>query len=453
MKSACPLLVCIAAALLSAIPSHGQDASAENVLSLTVDRAVELGLQYSKTLRASAEKVEGAEAAASENDTLRLPALKFAGSYTRLSKISPYEIDLASISPLLPIKFVLNPALVNAYNLRLTFQQPIFTGFQLSSLSKLGHLQALSAREDLLKDRAELVFAVRSAYWTVYKAVELKRLVDENVVLVEAHLKDVRNFADQGLAKQNDVLKVQVQLSSVQLLQLEAANGIKLASMALNSLIGLPISREIQIASPVQAMAADPDLLETLVGRALERRPEAKAINFQIQAARAGVQLANASRFPQVYLVGNYYFSRPNERVWPIEDKFQDTWDVSLAVSFDLWNWNRAGQQARQARAQLAQAENGAAQLRDGIILEVSQNYFALDEQRQAIKLAAENVAQAEENFRVTQDRFKAGLALNSDLLDAEVALLQAKINHSQALVDYEVLRAKLSKSVDSEGR
>ena len=47
----------------------------------------------------------------------------------------------------------------------------------------------------------------------------------------------------------------------------------------------------------------------------------------------------------------------------------------------------------------------------------------------------------------------KAGLALNSDLLDAEVALLQAKITHSQALVDSEVLRAKLAKSVDSEGR
>jgi outer membrane protein len=453
MKALHNLYSCILVILLSAasLPAQSQGPEKDGPLTLTVDQAIELGLKYSKGLKISAEKVEAADAKALENDTLLRPSLKFSSSYTRLSKVPPFEIEM-------PVflgggKVVLNPSLLDSYNLQLTAQQPLFTGFQLSSLSKIGHLQAKAALEDLSKDQAELVFSIRSAYWNVYKAVDIKRLVDENVGLVEAHLQDVRNFSDQGLAKQNDVLKVQVQLSSVKMTQLRAANGIRLASMALNSLIGLPVMKEIAIASAARPEPSDLAPLDTLVDRALERRPETKALDFQIQAARAGIRLANAARYPQVFIVGNYYLQNPNQRIFPIENKFNKTWDVSLAVSLDLWNWNKTGHQVRQARAQLAQAENGASEVRDGIVLEVSQNYFALDEQRKAITLAADGVSQAEENFRVTRDRFKAGLALNSDLLDAEVALLEAKINHSQALADCEVLQAKLAKSVDSEGR
>ena len=446
-------IVCgfIVAVCLTLSPLAAQQKESGDVQSLTVDQAVELGLKYSKSLRVSEGKVEAAVAKARENDTLLKPSLKFSSVYSRLSKVPSFEIEMPEIFG--GGKYVLNPSLLNSTSFQLTAQQPLFTGFQLSSLSKVGHLQAQAAKEDLARDNAELVFSVRNAYWNVYKAVDLKRLVDENVALVEAHLQDVRNFADQGLAKQNDVLKVQVQLANVRIAQLRAANGIKLASMALNSLIGLPVMKEIQIASTARPEQDEVEPLDALVNRAIERRPEAKAMDFQIRAAQAGIKLANSSRYPQIYLVGNYYYSNPNQRIFPLENKFKKTWDVSLSLSLDVWNWNKTGRQVEQAKAQLTQAENGAAQIRDGILLEVSQNYFALDEQRKMISLAAEGVSQAEENFRVTKDRFKAGLTINSELLDAEVALLEAKINHSQALADYEIVRAKLVKSVDSEGR
>ncbi len=437
--------VLLAAFLLRAAPQ-----TAEAARPLTVEEAVAMGLSYSKGLKATVAKAEGAEAKASENDSLRLPSLRLGGTYTRLSPVPPFEIDLSFLGL---GTFIVNPSLPNSYNVQLTLQQPLFTGFQLKGLSDLGHLQAKAAREDVRRDEAEVAFSVRTAYWTVYKTKELKRLVDENVVLVEAHLRDVQNFYDQGLASLNDVLKVKVLLASVQSVQLQAGNGITLSTMALNSLIGLPVGTEIGILSSVNGPAAEPSPLSALIDRALERRPELRSLGFQVQAAQAGVKVANSGRYPQLFLVGNFYTQRPNQRILPVEDRFKSTWDLSLALSFDLWNWNRTKNQARQAKSVLAQAEDGAAQLKDGIVLEVSQNYFALEQQKMAIKLAAETVAQAEENYRVTGNRFKAGLALNSDLLDAEVALLQAKITHSQALADSEVLRAKLAKSVDSERR
>jgi len=442
------LVICLAALLFAAALS-AQVQEAGRALALTADQAVELGLKYSKSLRASSEKAAGAEAKARENDTYRWPSLSFSSAYTRLSPVPAFEIDVPNIG-----HFVLNPSLLNAYSFQLSVRQPLFTGSQLSGLSEAGHLQAQAAQQEYLRDEAELVYAIREAYWSVSKAAAIKRLVDENIALVEAHLRDVRNFLDQGLAKPNDVLKVQVQLSSAKVTQLQSANAIRLSVMALNSLIGLPVNGDVRVTSqPREPASALPDGLETLVARALERRPEVRAAGFQVKAAETGVRVAKSALYPHVYLVGDYYMSNPNQRIFPLENKFKSGWDVGVALSYDLWNWNRAGDQTRQARAQLAQAENGQAQLRDAVTLEVSQNYFAVEQQKLAIQLAAEGVAQAEENYRVTRDRFRAGLALNSDLLDAEVTLLQAKITLSQSMADYEVLLAKLHKSVDAQGR
>ncbi len=86
--------------------------------------------------------------------------------------------------------------------------------------------------------------------------------------------------------------------------------------------------------------------------------------------------------------------------------------------------------------------------IKDGVTLEVTQNYLNLKKSEERMTVSEQNVGQAEENYRVTDDKFKNGLALNSDLLDAEVALLQAKTNYIQSIVDYELAQAQLKKSI-----
>jgi outer membrane protein len=101
-----------------------------------------------------------------------------------------------------------------------------------------------------------------------------------------------------------------------------------------------------------------------------------------------------------------------------------------------------------QAKAQLEQVKDSYKIIKDNIVLEVNSNYLNLIQSKDKITVADESVRQAKENYRVTDETFKKGLALNSDLLDSEVALLQANTNYIQALVDYELAKAKLEKSI-----
>jgi outer membrane protein TolC len=86
--------------------------------------------------------------------------------------------------------------------------------------------------------------------------------------------------------------------------------------------------------------------------------------------------------------------------------------------------------------------------MQDGITLEITQNFLNLNQAKERTAVAKQGVKQAEENHRVTNNRFKEGLAQNSDLLDAEVALLQARTNYTQAVVDFELAEARLQKAI-----
>ncbi len=424
----------------------GTSVLAQSRLPLTVEKAIQLGLENSKVLHSSQMRVEYADAKAGEINSSRLPSLKFSGGYTRLSDVPPFNIG--PFPGLLATPISVSSAVLNNYNMKLSLTQPLFTGFRMDALSRAADYSAEAQNFDYSKDRSDLVYNIKVAYWSLYKAKQIKGVLDENVEQVKAHLKDVQNMMAQGMTTNNDVLKLQVQLSDVQLKQIDANNGLRLAMIALNNTIGIPLSTEIDLESNAVHQPKDYKDLNKLITRAMENRPELKAMDSRVKAGEAGVTAAKAGWFPQIYLAGNYYYSRPNQRMFPTQDIFKDTWDVTIGVSLDIWNWGTTVHQTDQAQAQLAQAKDALGQIQDGITLDLTQAYLNLEQAQERISVADQGVKQAEENNRVTSKRFNVGLASTSDMIDAEVAQLQAKTNYTNALVDYELAQARIAKSI-----
>lgn len=419
---------------------------AQQTLSLTVEQAIQLGLENSKVLHASLMRLNYADAKSAEVNSQRLPSLKFSGGYTRLSDIPPFSITLPQ--QLGGNSFTLAPSVLNNYAMKLSLEQPLFTGFRLDAAANAAAYNARASEQDYTKSKADLTYNIRAAYWSLFQAMELKKVNDENAEQVKAHLRDVQNLLDQGMATTNDVLKVQVQLSAARLRQIEANNNVQLAAIALNNTIGIPLQTRITIDSQLERRASTHnENVQALIERAMEKRPELRAMEYRVRAGEAAITGAKAGWWPQIYLSANYNYNRPNQRVQPIQDVFKDTWDVTLGVSLDIWNWGRTLHLTDQASAQYEEAKDAWTQTKDVITLEVTQNYLNLKQAQERTAVAEHGVQQAEESYRVTNTRFKEGLAQNSDLLDAEVALLLAKTNYTNALVDYALAEARLQKS------
>jgi outer membrane protein len=419
---------------------------------LTVEKCVEIGLVYSKSYYSSLMDVQIADAKFKETRTKQLPSLKLTGSYTRLSNIPPFRVDF-ELPGLPAMHFVISDTILNSYNFQLTLQQPLFTGFAVENAVKASRLGSKAAKELYSRDRNELIYNIKNAYWSLYKAIEFKKLIDENVQLIDAHYKDIQRFFDQGLAKLNDVMKIRVQLSSMKVSQLETNQNVRLAMMSLNSLLGISLDKEIEPVSKIEAASETLGDVPAEVAKALAKRSEIKAMGYNLEAAKAAIKIARSGYFPQLALVADYYYSNPNTRIMPVEKKFKDTWDLSLGLSYDVWNWKSTAYQVAQANSQFLKAKAGESQLKDMITLEVQQNYFDLLQAKEKIDMSEESVKQAEENYRITHERFKAGLTTNSELLDAEVALLNTKVSRTEAFIDYMLAKARFHKSIGEEQR
>ena len=446
--------------LLLAIVHFVSNSSAAQVQTLTLADVIRIGHENNRALKISATKVDAASAKASEAMTSLLPSLKLSASYQRLSDVPPFAVTLPSSIPP-PIggsTFTLAPTVLNNYQARVSLQQPIFTGFKLESNIRAANYLAEASEFENKNDKADLTLAITTAYWTLYQTIETKKFIDENVLRLQTAENDTKNLLKAGVATRNDLLKVQLQLNNAKLTQIDATNDVQIAMMNLNNVIGKPLDTQVQLSSqpgiPLE-QEGEPSIIgeradeqRSYLAKALDTRGDVKAMQSRVEASRAGVSAAQGGWWPQLFLTGGYTYARPNQRYQPTKDEFKGTWDVGVQLQFDIWNWGVAGHQSEQAKAALQQSELTYEQLKENVAFDVKRQSLALQRSREKVGVAMLAIEQADENERISNDKYKQGLATSTELLDATVALLQAKTSYSGALVEHEIARARLNRAI-----
>jgi len=420
------------------------------VQRLRLADCISQALGKNPAIQMSQAKVQVAEARSSETKTSLLPQLKFIGRVAELSEIDPFGIKLG---PPINLSMILFPSITENYSMRISLQQPLFTGFKLKKNLEIAELNADATREELTKDQADLVLNVITAYWNFYRAIKVEEVIRQSIEQMSEHLKDVRNLLQQGMATDADVMKVKVQLSDVNVKQLEAKNAIRLTSMTLNSLIRNPIETEIALSdTPTISQTTVETLLNyglaKLQGFAYERRSELKSMHLRQDMGSAGVAAAKGSWYPQIFLSADYDYARPNQRIIPPKNQWDGTWDVGVTLQWNIWDWYATGYQTAEAEAALRQTEAGIEQLNDAVTLDVAQQYFNAQTSKEKVEVAFGGMEQAQESYRMTSEKYKNGVASNTDMLDAETALLQAKLTHTQAVVDFTLAIVRLKKAI-----
>ncbi len=436
MKGSQKILFFILAAI-SAIPIFAAEPQA-----LSLEDCLRIGEEASKQLKVSQAKISYADAKVSESVSSQYPSLKLSGGYTRLSEVDPFKMNFMGKD------ITISPSILNNYSAKLTLAQPIFAGNRLTGMEEMNQYSLQAAGQDLLTDKLDLRYNIKTAYWSLFKAKRMLEIFDENIKQVKAHLTDVENMEKAGMAQTNDVMKVRVQLANLEFSKIETETMYRIAQSSLNNLLGRNLDQEIQISDKPQE-APDANIsVGNYIETAISGRSELKATEYRIKSGEAGLSIAKAAYYPSVNFVANYTYANPNQRINPPEEKFKGTWDVGINFSFDLWNWNTAEHQTAQAKASLDQANWQFRAAQDLISLDVTQSALNRSKSIEKLNAAKITVEQATENHRVTLMRFKNGAAINSDLIDAEFSLLQSKINYTSALADVQIATAKLERSI-----
>jgi outer membrane protein TolC len=424
---------------------------AQTPMTLTLEEAISVARENSKSLLVSNAQVSSAAARAGEVKTELYPSLFFYGGYM---KLTPGTFSLATPGSPMPVS--VGPVVDDTYTLQLGLRQPIFAGFSLSKNAKAAELEAEATRFDYQMEEANLVLNVTSAYWTLYQAIQAKHYADENVARLRSYLADTEHLVSAGLATRNDHLKVEVQLASAEIAQIDAANDVQLAMLNLNNVMGQPLGTEVRLKSRPDA-ERDPlgdlgvrerDAPSRLAEQAWNSRRDVQAFSARAEAARAAVDAAEGKWWPRLELTAHYLYNRPNSRYEPLTDDFIGSWDIGIQLAFDIWNWGATARQVEQAQARLRQRELQYDIFRDNVTLEVYSTTLSLRRAREKREVAELAVRQAEESLRSTSDKYRSGLATSSELLDSEVSLVQAQTQHTGSQVEFALATARLRRAI-----
>ena len=184
------------------------------------------------------------------------------------------------------------------------------------------------------------------------------------------------------------------------------------------------------------------------IDQALASRSDLAALEARIRASQASVSASYGGYFPQLFFSANYYYGKPNQRYFPPLDQWKDSWDFGVQLQLDVWNWGATAAQTEQAEATLRANQEMLAQMQQTVSLDVQRSTLSAKRVRDKVAVARLGLNQAEENARMSADKYHAGLATSSELLDANLALVQAKTSLSGALAEQEVADARLARSL-----
>ncbi len=410
---------------------------------LTLLESLRLGLKNSKELKIAKSKIIKAEAMETEVASSMFPQISLNAAYRRLSDVHPFQLKL----PMFPKPVTIQETILDNYSISASVQQPLFTGFKLSSLKSAAAFNKKAETVMLNKEEINKAEEIQKAFWHLYNAEAIVNLIKENLNSLEHHLKDTENFLKNGLVTKNDLLKLKVELSNIKLKLLEAKNKRKLAKTMFNKVLGLPLSKNTKI--KVDKIIVDTLKINyaKLKEEALKNRSELKSVSLKIKALDEKETAALSDWYPQLFAFGNFYYSKPNQRYLPVENKFNDSWDVGIALKWNLWTWGKTSAKSQQAEEDKFQAEEKLKLLQEAVQLDVYNNYLKLLSAKEKINLSKLQIESAAENYRITKEKYEQQLATSTELIDAEASLLNAKTKLITSQVEYKLGKAALDKA------
>jgi outer membrane protein TolC len=416
--------------VVCAAPAAGQDA----VVRLTLEEAIREGLANSARLAELQAREAGAAAVVAGRRAAGLPEIAASAGYTRTNHVDEFGI----VQPGQPPR-ILYPDVPDNYRARLDLQWPIFTGGRTGALTRAAEAERAATAADHEAARADLRLEITRAFWALVTAREAERVVRRSLETLQAHVADLRSRDAQGLIPPNEVLTAEALVSRRRVLVIETANAARVAQADVARLLG----RGGERLEPVEALEPPPPATE-----APElHRPERAALTERVAAAEAREAAAGAGAWPQVAFIGGYDIARPNPRIFPRADQWHPSWDVSVNVAWNLWDGGR--RRADEAEAAAA-ARAGAARLTEfdrQVRFEITQRQLELEASLAAIGAASDGIRAATEARRVVGERFAAGVATSTDVLDAEVAVLEAELDRTRALANARLAAARYARA------
>ena len=398
--------------------------------ALTMDQAVDLALQKSLRVRA-------AQADARTMESMRREALgqfwpqMSANGYVAEQRMAPNVYTSAGTT------MARNYQVFNADHTRdanLTLMYPLFSGGRDYYGYRAATRRAEAGHEMLRATEVDIGMQARLDYIGVLRERENLGVTNELVGSLEERLRVTRAAFEAGRVPRFYVVRDEAELANALQMQAMAEARSEQALIALKTTLGIDLDSDVTLSDRLEYRAIAVSVEEGM-SAAARLQPEIRAAVKQREAAEADVRAAFGNYFPQVSVSAMYDWAWSKNRS---ESRMSDDgYSVGLVVTLPVFDGFMRENAVRTAQSRLDRATQAEGLARQQIARDVNQAALMLTAAEKSVEASRRGIAQAEEEFRVVQERYQSGRGIQLEILDAQVALTRARFNTVNALADY----------------
>ncbi len=387
--------------------------------TLTVDRAVELALQYHPSLRSAGATERGAAAGHRLAVSSYYPFLSFAASATHTEGVFVSN-------PLFPAR----SQIYSNYSGSLQAQLLLYDFGKTSNRVGANTDLADAASSDYTATRELVKMNVEVAYFGLLAAKRVAAVNQEAVTQANKHLTQAKAFYSVGRRPQFDVTKAEVDLANANVNLIHANNLSQLARVQLENAMGIHPTGQYEVTEEMRAtpFAASMDSAKAL---AFQVRPEIQSARARLEASKSLASATRSQHLPTLSAIGNYSWN--GFEPTPLYPR----WNAGVQLILPIFQGFSIAAQVEQAEASVDAAQAALDAQLEAVRLEVELNYLTLKEAEERRVAAAKLVEQAEANLNIAERQYAAGVGTPLEVTDAQLTRSNAQIVNIQALYDY----------------
>ena len=414
--------------VIGRVPTNG-------TVDLNLPKTVQMALDYNRDIKNSQYALKKAEYAINQAQAGKKPTVdyNFGAQRSRATDAVTYSRAASLMGSANSIS--------NAFSNGISVNIPLYTGGLVEGQIDVAKLGKTNAQEEILRVEQATKYSAIEGYYGLLAYQELQGVYHEAVDNLQGHLDNVQAQYNVGTKAKVDVLSSDVSLANAKTTAITADNNVAIAESNLNNILGLPLETKLNLADHQLPFDTYNISLQEAMDYAMKYRPEVLQAAIAVQEAERSIDIADAGNKPTVAITGGNDWA---DNTFPGIDANKRSWKVAAGVTYNFYDGGATKAKVNQAKQDLLVARETEQKTRESVQLQVKQAYLNIRSAAQKVEETQTVVDQARENYRIQNIRYQAGVGINLDVLDAQLSLNQAQVNHIQALYDYNVGIAKL---------